>query len=195
MSSLRVIKPEIRILGVDDAPFIPHTKGKLTLIAVVFRGGYWIEGLIKTKITIDGLDVTNNLSLMIKKSMHFKQLQLVMLNGIMFGGFNVLDLNKLHLTTQLPIISIIRKKPNLSAIKKAMKNLPNFDKRWKIVNEAGEIFESPTKDNKSKIFFQTRGINKEDAHKIIRLTSTRSNLPEVLRVAHIVASVFEQPVK
>ncbi len=76
-----------------------------------------------------------------------------------------------------------------------MKNLPNFDKRWKIVNEAGEIFESPTKDNKSKIFFQTRGINKEDAHKIIRLTSTRSNLPEVLRVAHIVASVFEQPVK
>lgn len=190
MSSLRVIKPEIRLLGVDDAPFIPHTKGKLELIGVVFRGGYWVEGLMKTKITIDGLDVTDNLSFVIKKSRHFKQLQVVMLNGIMFGGFNVVDLNKLHLTTKLPIISIIRKKPNLSAIKKAMKNLPNFEKRWKIVLEAGEIFESPAKDNKSKIFFQTRGISKEDAYKIIRLTSTRSNLPEVLRVAHIVASVF-----
>ena len=190
LSSFRVIKPEIRVLGVDDSPFIPQSKGKLALIGVVFRGGYWIEGLMKTKITIDGLDVTDNLSLMIKESMHFKQLQLVMLNGIMFGGFNVVDLNKLHLTTKLPIISIIRKKPNLPSIKKAMKKLPNFNKRWKNVLEAGELFESPKKDNKSKIFFQKRGVSKEDAHKIIRITSTRSNLPEALRVAHIVASVF-----
>ena len=193
LSSLRLIKPEIRILGVDDTPFIPHTKGTLQLIGVVFRGGYWIEGLMKTKITIDGLDATDNLSIMIKKSAHFKQLQLVMLNGIMFGGFNVVDINKLHLTTHLPIISIIRKKPNFLAIKRAMKNLPNFNKRWKTVIEAGEIFESPTKSNKSKIFFQTCGINKEETQRIIRLTSTRSNIPEVLRVAHIVASVFEKP--
>ena len=150
---------------------------------------------MRTEITIDGLDATNNLSLMIKKSNHFKQLKLVMLNGIIFGGFNVIDLNKLHLTTQLPIISIIRKKPNLPAIKKAIKNLPNFNKRWKIILEAGEIFTSPTKNNKSRIFFQTSGINKEEAQRMIRLTSTRSNIPEVLRVAHIVASVFGKPLK
>lgn len=195
LPSLGLIKPEIRILGVDDTPFLPHTKGKLGLIGVIFKGGYWIEGLMKTEITIDGLDATDNLSLMIKKSSHFKQLQLVMLNGIMFGGFNVVSLNRLHLTTKLPIISVIRKKPNLPAIKKAMKNLPNFNKRWNTVIEAGEIFESPTKNNKSKIFFQTSGLDKEDAHRIIRLTSTRSNIPEVLRVAHIVASIFEQPLK
>lgn len=195
MPSLGLIKPEIRILGVDDTPFVPHTKGKLGLIGVIFKGGYWIEGLMKTEITIDGLDATDNLSLMIKKSSHFKQLQLVMLNGIMFGGFNVVNLNRLHLTTKLPILSVIRKKPNLPAIKKAMKNLPNFNKRWKTVIEAGEIFESPTKNNKSKIFFQTSGLDKEDAHRIIRLTSTRSNIPEALRVAHIVASIFEQPLK
>jgi endonuclease V-like protein UPF0215 family len=34
----------------------------------------------------------------------------------------------------------------------------------------------------------TAGIQEEDAEKIIRLTSTRSSVPEPLRVAHIIAS-------
>jgi hypothetical protein len=32
------------------------------------------------------------------------------------------------------------------------------------------------------------GITKETAQQIIRLTSTRSNIPEALRVAHLIAS-------
>ena len=48
--------------------------------------------------------------------------------------------------------------------------------------------EIPARNSKSKIYFQTIGVTEKDAKKIIRLTSTRSNIPEVLRVAHIVAS-------
>jgi hypothetical protein len=32
------------------------------------------------------------------------------------------------------------------------------------------------------------GICEEDARKIVQLTSTRSNVPEALRVAHLIAS-------
>jgi endonuclease V-like protein UPF0215 family len=32
------------------------------------------------------------------------------------------------------------------------------------------------------------GINVDDARRIVRLTSTRSSIPEPLRVAHLVAS-------
>jgi endonuclease V-like protein UPF0215 family len=32
------------------------------------------------------------------------------------------------------------------------------------------------------------GILKEDARKIVQLTSTRSSVPEALRVAHLIAS-------
>lgn len=188
LPSSKFFKPEIRIIGIDDVPFNLHSKGKLGIIGVIFRGGYWIEGLVKTKITIDGLDATDNISSMIKESLHYKQLQLIMLNGIIFGGFNVVNLNKLHLTTKLPVISVIRKRPNFSAIKEAMKKIPFFDERWDHVINAGKIIESQTKDNNSKIYFQAIGINPEDAHRIIRLTSTRSNIPEVLRVAHLIAS-------
>jgi endonuclease V-like protein UPF0215 family len=185
-----LLKPEIRLIGLDDTPFISRSKGKLEVIGVVFRGGYWLEGVIKTEINIDGLDATENISLMIKNSRYYDQLQLVMLNGIMFGGFNIVNITQLHYATELPVISIIRKKPTFSAIQKALKNLPFFNARWNSVIAAGKIFESPTRANRSKIFYQKIGITAEDAHKIIRLTSTRSNIPEVLRVAHILASGF-----
>ena len=51
MASSRLFKPEIRIIGLDDTPFISRSKGKLEVIGVVFRGGYWLEGVIKTEIT------------------------------------------------------------------------------------------------------------------------------------------------
>jgi endonuclease V-like protein UPF0215 family len=41
---------------------------------------------------------------------------------------------------------------------------------------------------KKQLFVEIAGISKELAQKIISLTSTRSNLPEALRVAHLVAS-------
>ncbi|MDH5460232.1 MAG: DUF99 family protein [Candidatus Bathyarchaeota archaeon] len=38
------------------------------------------------------------------------------------------------------------------------------------------------------MYMQISGILEEDARKILQLTSTRSNIPEALRVAHLIAS-------
>ena len=38
------------------------------------------------------------------------------------------------------------------------------------------------------MYVQTAGILIEDAKKILRMTSTRGNIPEPLRVAHLIAS-------
>ena len=45
-----MIKPEIRVLGVDDGVFTPHVKGLVPVVGVVFRGGYWLDGVMHTKI-------------------------------------------------------------------------------------------------------------------------------------------------
>ena len=182
----QVIKPEIRVLGIDDGKFTPHTKGNVLVVGVVFRGGSSIEGLMHTNITLDGLDATDKLTLMINSSPHRKQLRLVMLNGITFAGFNIVDLKKLSVATKLPVVALTHKKPDLESIHKALKNLPNSDERWHIVLEAGEINEVINKG--AKIYIETAGISLTDAQKIIQLTSTRSSLPEPLRVAHLIAS-------
>lgn len=186
--SFRVIKPEIRVLGVDDGPFIPHTKGQVPVIGVVFRGGYWLDGVLHTKIAVDGFDATEKITAMITSSPHYKQLRVIMLNGVTFAGFNIVDVKALNAATKLPVITVTREKPDFAKIHKALKNLSKSQERWNTILNAGEPFEMPTRRGKKKIYMQVAGISRDDAQKILRLTSTRSNIPEALRVAHLIAS-------
>lgn len=184
----RVIKPEIRILGVDDGVFIPRMRGLVPVVGVVFRGGYWLDGVMHTKVKVDGFDATGKIASMILNSSHYRQLRVTMLNGITFAGFNVVDIKKLNSKTKLPVIAVTREKPNLEEVHEALKNLPKSEERWKAILNAGEIFEVFTRNKREKIFMQLSGVLKEDAERILQLTSTRSNIPEALRVAHLVAS-------
>lgn len=184
----RVVKPEIRVLGVDDGIFKPRTRGYVPVIGVVFRGGYWLDGVMHTKIKVDGMDATRKIAQMIIGSPHYKQLRVVMLDGITFAGFNVVDIKKLYAETKLPVITVTREKPNLKEIQEALKNLPKSEERWKAILNAGEPVEVSVKGGKKRIYMQVVGITLEDAIKILKLTSTRSNIPEALRVAHLIAS-------
>jgi len=186
--SFRVIKPEIRVLGVDDGAFTPHVKGQVPVIGVVFRGGYWLDGVIHTKIAVDGFDATDRIASMITSSSHYKQLRVIMLNGITFAGFNVVDIKALNLATKLPVITVTREKPDFADIHKALQKLSNSKERWAAILSAGEPVEVSTRNEKARVYVQTAGVSEEDAQKILRLTSTRSNIPEALRVAHLIAS-------
>ena len=79
-----------------------------------------------------------------------------------------------------------REKPDLDSIYEALKHLPDTEERWRIILEAGEIHELINRG--TKIYLETAGISLDDAQKIIALTSTRSSLPEPLRIAHLIAS-------
>ncbi|NWF87432.1 DUF99 family protein [Candidatus Bathyarchaeota archaeon] len=184
----RVIKPEIRVLGVDDGIFVPHSKGLVPVVGVVFRGGYWLDGVMHTKIKVDGFDATAKIASMILNSPHYKQLRVIMLNGITFAGFNVADIKKLNMKTKLPVVAVTREKPNFAEIREALKNLPKSEERWKSIKNAGETIKVYTRTKREKVYMQYSGICEEDAKKILRLTSTRSNIPEALRVAHLIAS-------
>jgi hypothetical protein len=158
----------------------------VTVVGVVFRGGYSIDGVMHTTVAIDGLDATEKVVSMINISPHRKQLRLIMLNGITVAGFNLVDIKKLNLETKLPVLALTHEKPDLESIRRALKKLPDFEKRWKIILEAGEIHEVTNKG--TEIYLELAGISLSDAEEIIKLTSTRSCLPEPLRVAHLIAS-------
>ena len=193
MNRFRIIKPEIRVLGVDDGFFIPHSKGFAPVIGVVFRGGYWLDGVVSTKVEIDGFDATDKIASMIVNSAHYRQVRVVMLDGITFAGFNVVDLKKLGAETKLPVIAITRDKPDLDDIRAALKKLPESQRRWKALLNAGQIFEVSTRSDSEKVYVEMNGILEEDARKIVKLTSTRSSVPEALRVAHLIASGLSRP--
>jgi len=184
------IKPEIRILGVDDGPFEPRSRGMVPLVGVVFRGGQWLEGVLRTYIERDGTDVTERLVDMVNKSRHRGQLRVILVDGPTFAGFNVLDARKVFRETGLPVIMVSRKLPNMEEIRKAVEHLPRWKERWRILKSAGRIYPVMTGSSGAQIYMQVVGINKADAESVVKLTSTRSLVPEPLRVAHLIATAM-----
>jgi len=191
-TTIREVKPEIRVLGIDDGVFIPHSKKLADVVGVVFRGGYWLDGFMHTRVQVDGMDATEKLEEMITKSPHYPQLRVIMLNGITLAGFNVVDIAELHRKLKLPIIAVTRDKPDLEDVRKALQNLPEAEKRWKAIELAGRIIRVYVRQGEEPIYVHAIGISEETAKTILKNTSTRSNIPEPLRVAHIIASGLQQ---
>lgn len=184
----REIKREIRVLGVDDGVFVPHVKGSALVVGVVFRGGFWLDGVMHTSVEVDGFDSVDKIASMVLASPHYKQLRVIMLDGITFAGFNVVDIRVLNEKTRLPVIAVTREKPDLEEIHTALRNLPCSQKRWNAFLHAGKMVAVSTTRGNEKVYMCVAGILEEDAAKIMQITSTRSNIPEPLRVAHLIAS-------
>lgn len=184
----RKIKPEIRILGIDDAPFTPHGEGEVLIVGTVFRGGFWLDGVLTTHIQLDGSDATDKIIKMVSKSRHLGQIRVIMLDGVTFGGFNVVDIQEIYRKTSVPVIVIMRKIPRFEKIKKALQKFYDWEDRWNNIKKAGPVYEV---DVKEPIFMQLSGIGVEDALEIVKLSTTRSAIPEPIRAAHLIAAGVE----
>jgi hypothetical protein len=192
VGKIRAVKPEIRVLGIDDGVFTPHSEEMVDVVGVVYRGGYWLDGFMHTRVKVDGLDATQKLADMIIRSPHYLQLRVVMLNGVTLAGFNVVDIEGLCEKLKLPVIAVTRDKPNFTDIKKALQNLSEAEKRLKIIKNAGKMIKVCTHEGEEPIYVHVAGISEEDTKSILKRTSTRSNIPEPLRIAHIIASGLTQ---
>ena len=180
------VKKEIRIIGIDDSPFTRSQKDPLLVIGTVHRGSQDIEGILTTKITIDGEDSTDQIIQMINRSRHKEQLQAIMLDGIAVGGFNVIDIKELSDRTRLPVLVIMRRKPNMHKVVQALSHVPNFRKRLRLMENAGTIRE--LKLESGSLFFQRKGISVEKAREIILVSIRRGHMPEPIRCSHLIAA-------
>jgi endonuclease V-like protein UPF0215 family len=187
-AKIRVVKPEIRVLGVDDGVFTPHSNELVDVVGVVYRGGYWFDGFMHTRVKVDGLDANERLAEMIVRSPHLGQLRVVFLNGVTLAGFNVVDIEALWHETGLPIVAVTRDKPDFVDIRKALQNLPDSEHRWSAIEKAGKMFSVRTREGELPVFAHAAGLSEAVARRVLKSTSTRSNVPECLRVAHLIAS-------
>ncbi len=154
---------------------------------MIFRGGQFIDGLLKTEVEIDGLDATDKIVEKILKTRH-KDLRIIMLDGITFAGFNTVDIKEIYEKTKLPVIVVNRKEPNLKEFIAVLSKMPDAEKKIRCVENAGPIYSINVRNK--RICFQCYGMKKEDAGKVIKETSTMSLIPEPLRVAHLIATGF-----
>lgn len=181
---IKKIKKEIRILGIDDSPFSRKDR-EVLVIGTIFRGSVYMDGLLSFRVKKDGNDSTAKIINAVRKTRHFSQLQCIMINGIALGGFNVIDIKELNEKTNLPVIVVIRKMPDFEKIRNALKKISQ-EHKIELMEKAGNVHELNV--NGKNIYVQFSGIELEQAKKILELTSTRSNIPEPLRISHLIAS-------
>ena len=157
----------------------------MLVVGAVFAGQR-MDGILSGYVRRDGVNSTDTLITLIKGCRFYPQLQAVLLQGIAFAGFNVVDLHRLHEQLGLPVIVISRVKPNLAKIKSALlEKVPGGGKKWRLIEKAGPM------EKIGDVYVQRVGIDKDKTAALIKRFSIHSNIPEPLRVAHLIAGGVE----
>lgn len=172
---------QIRVIGFDDAPFVRHSDSPVAFAGVVCSQTRF-EGMLWGNIQIDGFDSTEKLSQILLSSKFHPQLHLVLIDGIGMGGLNLIDLPSLAQKVQLPCVAVMRKYPKLEKMKGAISLLPDSEARLQILAQAGEIYVQ------HPFYFQVFGLSAELTAKILQRVTDRGNVPEALRLAHLITS-------
>lgn len=180
------IKDEIRVIGFDDGPFEMRKSKEALLVGVICRAKEHVEGILAAHVEVDGLDATNKIARLVNSSRHAGQLQVILLNGITFAGFNVVDIHQLNKKTGKIVIAVTRRKPDIERFKNALGKLTYPEKRLAIVENTGKIEFIVLKEK--KLYFQYAGTSLEEAKKILELSTKYSTFPETIRLAHMITS-------
>ena len=184
---IRKVKPQIRVVGFDDGTFSFSSKlgrEKTILIGVVMKGSQEVVGVLSRWITVDGRDATDAMIDAVLSS-RFKDLRVILLRGITYGGFNVVDVERLYRGTGLPVVVVVRKKPDLKAMETALrKHFPDAEERIELLRKAPPLAELLP----GKLYIQAAGVDERTAEGIVRVTTKTGLIPEPLRLAHMIAS-------
>jgi|Deesub1362B_J571_1020462.scaffolds.fasta_scaffold00018_194 hypothetical protein len=175
-----------RFAGFDDSfkvsGDISELKGGKAVIVGCVTSGVIPEGFMFDRIEIDGMDSTEKIETMLKKSKFWEQIRCIFLSGLTFGGFNTVDISKINEETKIPVIVVMRRYPDFDAIKKALENVSDKEERWKAIKRAGEVIKL------GNVYTQIKGCSVEDAKLYLRLSTREGYIPEPLRLAHMVAT-------
>lgn len=172
---------QIRVIGFDDAPFAREEAGKVPVAGVVCAGTRF-EGMLWENIQKDGWDATETLCQLLYNSKFFKQLHLVLLDGLGFGGFNLVDLPMMAEQLKLPCVTLMRHYPNFDKIQHALSHFPDKSKRLEKLHRAGQIYQYPP------FYFQVCGEQPDIVAQALGHITDCGNVPEALRLAHLIGA-------
>jgi endonuclease V-like protein UPF0215 family len=175
----------MRIVGVDDGAFQSNKKVKqhALLVSVAFHK-LRVSGVRVGRIEVDGRDA-NKVLMSLLRSLRY---DVVMLSGVSFGGFNVVDIATLSKKLHKPVIAITGDRPHNEAVRKALReHFVDWRDRWRMIRSAGKIYSYAPLRKEPRLYFEVKGATALFAKKAIGSTAVISRLPEPIRVAGILA--------
>lgn len=173
----------MRVVGVEDGSFQKGRTRKALLASVLLREAK-IEDIKIVKITVDGLDATKKFA----KTLAKWEFDAVMLAGVSFAGFNLINPTAIYEEFEKPIVIISRRKPNNIEVKRALqRHFEDWEIRWKVFQKLGPINEVFTVNSETPLYVEAVGANVKWASNLIQALSFCGRVPEPIRVARLIA--------
>lgn len=170
-------------VGVEDGSFLKGITRKALLATVLLRG-VKVENVKITEITVDGLDATKKLVAILSRW----KFAAILLAGVSFAGFNVIDPLVIHEKFEKPVIIISRTKPNNKAVKQALQqHFEDWKIRWEVIEKLGPVHKINVLSGEPPLYVETVGVGVKWAGNLIRALAVLSRVPEPIRVARLIA--------
>ncbi len=185
----RAVSRDTRVascIGIEDGPFIPRRLGgsNAPLVAVKLEGPH-ITAVRAGWIGVDGMDGTER-ALKLLKSLSKLQSP-ILLAGVTFGGFNLIDPRRLQKMFKVPTIVVVGSRPNNRAVKRALvRHFLDWRERWRIIRSLGPLRTVRTVASENPLFYEAFGCSSSVAQRILAGWALVSRTPEPLRVAGLV---------
>jgi len=171
------------VVGFDDAPFTRDHRGNVAVVGTVFAG-LRLEGVLVGRVRRDGANATEVLARLVTGS-KYRQLQLILLQGIALAGFNVVDIERLHRCAGLPVLAVCRRAPRFARIRAALlARVRGGARKWALIEKLGPM------ERIGGVHVQRAGLSFAEADAVVRRLAVNGSYPEPLRAAHLIAGAL-----
>jgi len=171
-------------IGFDDAPFARHHRGAVPLVGAVFADRRF-DGVLIGAVEKDGADAAEAVIGMVERSRFREHIRLVLLQGVAFGGFNVVDAAAVHERLGVPVLIVARRQPDLAAIRDALRSrVPGGAEKWALIEKLGPM------EAVGGVRVQRVGLSLRQAEAVLERLALHGAIPEPLRVAHLIAGAL-----
>ena len=176
--------------GIDDGFFRrdwPHTL--LVLAAHCFVEDRLCPCLaLADTVEIDGMDSTEKAIRLVNKAKQELGIRAVLLDTVVFAGFNILDAEELYRRTRIPVIVVYWYPPNREAVTNALrKHFTDWEKRLSLLEATWNKL-SRVRCEKGELLVAPYGIEAGEAWRTICRLQVYTRQPEPLFTAHVLAS-------
>jgi endonuclease V-like protein UPF0215 family len=173
------------LLGIDEGPFEKFGSTEVAVVAVMMEGCDLVEAIATQRFPVDGEGATEFLARWIGGLRCRPALQGVLLGGVTFAGLGVVDVPALAESLELPVLNVNRRRPRNDAIRQALETA-RLTHRFPAVERAPEAVEAAP-----GLWVGAAGLDADTACSWARDACAKSQLPEPLRLAHLIAAALE----
>jgi len=181
---VRIHKKGIRALGISES-FTKNVSKASILAGVVMRADMIVDGFTFSRTEVGGMDATQNI-IQMYDALDRQDINILLLNGCVISWYNVVDLNHVADTTELPLICVTyNDSTGLEAYFK--ENFPNdCQHRIEVYKKNGS--RKPLKLHTGHtIYVRFLNISEEETSKLLNKFTLHGTIPEPLRIARLLA--------